>query len=59
MEAQYIRLPGSGTGYSYGNGVLFQVEREEDGAPKAVRWWAAEGDALVPLEGRSTGFSAA
>ena len=59
VEAQYIRLPGSGTGYSYGNGVLFQVEQEEDGAPKAVRWWAAEGDALVPLEGRATGFSAA
>lgn len=59
VEAQYIRLPGAGTGYSYGNGVLFQVEREEDGAPKAVRWWAAEGDALVPLEGRATGFSAA
>ena len=59
VEAQYIRLPGAGTGYSYGNGVLFQVEREEDGAPKAVRWWVAEGDALVPLEGRATGFSAA
>ena len=58
VEAQYIRLPGA-AGYSYGNGVLYQVERDGSGAPLSVRWWAAEGDELVPLEGRATAFSTA
>ena len=57
VEAQYIRLSNAGAGYSYGAGTLFQAERADDGSLLDLRYWAAEGDQLVPLETRTTGFS--
>lgn len=59
VEAQYIRLPGVGSGYSYGDGTLFQVERAEDASVLGVRYWAVEGDQLLPLETHTTTFSTA
>ncbi len=59
VEAQYIRLPDAGSGFSYGSGVLFQAVRAEDGALLGVNYWAAEGDALVPMETHATAFSTA
>ena len=56
VEAQYIRLPGLGC--SYGGGVIYQAERADDGSLLDIRYWAAEGDELVPLETHATGFSA-
>jgi len=58
VEAQYIRLPGAGSGFSYGDGVLFQARRAEDGALLGVRYWAAEGDGLLALEAHATAFCA-
>ena len=57
VEAQYIRLSNAGAGYSYGAGTLFQAERADDGSLLDLRYWAADGDQLVPLETRTTGFS--
>lgn len=57
VEAQYIRLPNAGSGYSYGIGTLFQAERADDGSLLDFHYWAAEGDQLVPLETRTTEFS--
>ena len=56
VEAQYIHLPGL-SGYDYGNGVLFQAQRDDYGAILDFRYWAAEGDTLVPLETHTTDFT--
>ena len=57
VEAQYIRLP-DGFGWSYGDNVLSQAERADDGTVLDFHYWAAEGDALIPLETRTTDFTA-
>lgn len=56
VEAQYIRLP-DGFGWSYGDNVLCQAERADDGTVLDFHYWAAEGDALIPLETNTTRFS--
>lgn len=56
VEAQYIRLPGL-SGYDYGNGVLFQTQLDDYGAILDFRYWAAEGNTLVPLETHTTDFT--
>lgn len=56
MEAQYIRLPDR-FGWSYGNGVFYQEKRADDGTALNFRYWAAEGDTLIPLETRTTAFT--
>lgn len=56
VEVQYIRLP-DGFGWSYGDNVLYQAERTDDGTILDFHYWAAEGDELIPLETRTTQFS--
>lgn len=57
VEAQYIRLP-DGFSWSYGDNVLSRAERADDGTVLDFHYWAAEGDALIPLETRTTDFTA-
>lgn len=57
VEVQYIRLP-DGFGWSYGDNVLCQAERADDGSILAFHYWAAEGNALLPLETHTTDFTA-
>ena len=56
VEVQYIRLP-DGFGWSYGDNVLCQAERADDGTVLDFHYWAAEGDELIPLETSTTHFS--
>lgn len=57
VDVQYIHLPVSGSGLDYGTGVVYQPKQAADGTLLAVSFWAVEGDALVPLETRTTDFS--
>ena len=57
VEVQYIRLPGVGSGYSYGSGTLYQVERDDLGRVLSVRFWGVGEEDLVPLETKTTDFS--
>lgn len=57
VEAQYISLP-AGFGWSYGNGVLYQAERADDGSILAFHYWTVGADGLIPLETHTTEFTA-
>lgn len=55
VKAEYVRLESSH--YASGYGTLYQVDREENGTIRAVRFWAVEDGALLALDTQKHSFT--